>query len=102
MAIQNKIGICSCHNKKGVIVNVRHNLCAIGNRARLDGQKDGGAKEFTSYAKFQLNNDKVDLIDKVKVGDNVTVSFNIRGNKSEKDNKRVYYTNLECWKIEKS
>ena len=42
------------------------------------------------------------LIDKVKVGDNVTVSFNIRGNKSEKDNKRVYYTNLECWKIEKS
>lgn len=36
-----KMGICSCHNKYGVIVNVKHNLCQIGNRDRLDNQTAG-------------------------------------------------------------
>src|ERR1035437_5130074 len=55
MAIQNKIGICSCHNKKSVIVNVRHNLCAIGNRARLDGQKDCTTKLSPKIDKKMLD-----------------------------------------------
>ena len=55
---------------------------------------------YTNYAKMQLVQQKCDMMDKFKEGDNVTVSFNIKGNKWEKDGKVNYITNLDAWKIE--
>jgi hypothetical protein len=56
---------------------------------------------YTSYAKFQLTNKNVDKIDPHRIGDNVKVSFNVKGNKWEKDGKVQYMTNLEAWRVDK-
>ena len=59
--------------------------------------EDGAYKQ---YAKFQLVNDRMDLLHKHTVGDKVTVSFNLRGRPYEKSGNTVYFTNLEAWRIE--
>ena len=56
--------------------------------------------EFTDYAKFQLTQDRCDLIDPYNLNDEIKVSFDISGNKWEKDGKVTYFTNLRAWKIE--
>lgn len=61
--------------------------------------KDG---EYTNFAKFQAVQAKCDIMDKFNAGNEVTVHFNIKGNKWEKDGKVNYITNLDAWKIEAS
>ncbi len=56
--------------------------------------------EFTDYAKFQLTQDRCDLIEKYNINDEIRVFFDISGNKWEKDGKVSYFTNLRAWKIE--
>ena len=58
--------------------------------------------EFTEYIKFQLIQDRCNLIDPFSTGDRVKVSFNLRGRKWEKDGTLTYFTNLEAWKIERT
>lgn len=36
-----KRGVCSCHNRENYIVNIKYNLCSIGNRNRIDNTKSG-------------------------------------------------------------
>lgn len=55
---------------------------------------------YTNYAKMQLVQNKCEILDKFNEGDNVKVSFNIKGNKWEKDGKVNYITNLDAWRIE--
>ncbi|MBL7682487.1 MAG: DUF3127 domain-containing protein [Flavipsychrobacter sp.] len=55
---------------------------------------------YTNYAKMQLVQNKCDIIDKFNEGDTVKVSFNIKGNRWEKDGKVNYITNLDAWRIE--
>lgn len=59
--------------------------------------EDGAYKQ---YIKFQLVNDRMDLLQKHTTGDEVTVSFNLRGRPYEKQGQTVYFTNLEAWRIE--
>jgi hypothetical protein len=61
-----------------------------------------GGLEFVDYVKFQLIQDKVNLIDSFQPDDVVKVSFNIKGNKWERDGKVNYFTNLDAWRIEKA
>ncbi len=61
---------------------------------------DIGGRTITNYAKFQAVQDKTSIIDKVNIGDQVKVYFNIKGSKWEKDGKVNYITNLDAWKIE--
>lgn len=65
----------------------------------LDVTKSVGERMITDYVKFQTTNDKCDLLNKFKVGSEVTIHFNIRGNRWEKDGKVSYFTNLEAWRI---
>lgn len=58
-----------------------------------------GQKEYADYIKFELTQDKVNLIDSINPGDEITVHFNLRGRKWEKDGKVSYFTNLQAWKI---
>ena len=60
-----------------------------------------GGNEFTDFIKFQLTQDRCSLIDSFSVNDQVKVSFNIRGNRWEKDGKVSFFTNLAAWRIEK-
>jgi len=59
-----------------------------------------GSNVFTDLIKFQLTQDRCNLLDDVNIGDQVKVNFNIRGRKWEKEGKVNYFTNLEAWRIE--
>jgi hypothetical protein len=57
---------------------------------------------YPQSIKFQATNDRCDILDKVKVDDTVTVSFNLRGKPFvNKESQTVYFTNLEAWRIQK-
>ena len=61
---------------------------------------DIGGRTITNYVKFQSVQDKTSIIDKINVGDEIKVYFNIKGTKWEKDGKTSYFTNLDAWRIE--
>ena len=61
---------------------------------------DIGGRTVTNYVKFQSVQDKTTIIDKVNIGDEIKVYFNIKGSKWEKDGKVNYITNLDAWRIE--
>lgn len=58
------------------------------------------AKTYFNYVKMQLVQNKCDLLDYYAEGEEVTVSFNVKGNKWEKDGKENFITNLDAWRIE--
>lgn len=55
---------------------------------------------YTNFAKMQLVQNKCEILDRFNEGDNIKVSFNIKGNKWERDGKVNYITNLDAWRIE--
>ena len=57
--------------------------------------------EFTEHIKFQLTQDRCDILDRFNVNEQIKVTFNIKGRRWEKDGRVSYFTNLEAWKIEK-
>ena len=61
---------------------------------------DIGGRLITNYAKFQCVQDKTLILDKVNIGDEVKVYFNIKGSKWDRDGKVNYITNLDAWRIE--
>ena len=66
----------------------------------VEKTEDIGGRTITNYVKFQCVQDKTAIIDKVNIGDEIKVSFNIKGSKWEKDGKVNYITNLDAWRIE--
>src|SRR5690554_7508137 len=54
------------------------------------------ADQYPQPIKFQLVNDRCDLADKFRDGQDVTVHFDIRGNRY----KDTVFNNLNAWKIE--
>lgn len=50
---------------------------------------------------FQLSQEKVDLVNEFKVGEEVEVSFNLRGRAwtNPKDGVTRYFNSLEAWRI---
>lgn len=59
-------------------------------------QKDG---EYSNYFPFQLINDNTTLIDVFKEGDNVSVSYYVKGSYSEKYDR--YFVNLNAVGVNK-
>ena len=55
--------------------------------------------KYPQNIKFEATKEKVEMLDKSRVGDNISVSFNIRGNEWPEDSGK-YYVNLQAWKIE--
>jgi hypothetical protein len=68
----------------------------------IEKKETGGAAVFIDYVKFQLVQDKCDLINESFLNEDVKISFNLKGNKWERDGKINYFTNLDAWKIEKT
>lgn len=66
----------------------------------LELADDINGNTYTNYAKMQLVQAKCDIIDRFNEGDQVKVSFNIKGNRWERDGKVNYITNLDAWRIE--
>ncbi len=67
----------------------------------IEKKETGGTAVFIDYIKFQLIQDKCDLINDSYMNEEVKIWFNLKGNKWERDGKVNYFTNLDAWKIEK-
>lgn len=67
----------------------------------IEKKETGGAAVFIDYIKFQLVQDKCDLINESFLNEEIKIWFNLKGNKWERDGKINYFTNLDAWKIEK-
>jgi len=57
-------------------------------------------RSIVNFIKFQSVQDRTTIIDRVNIGDEIKVYFNIKGTKWEKDGKTNYITNLDAWRIE--
>jgi len=68
----------------------------------IEKTESNGGMEFTDHIKFQLTQDRCNLIESIEVNAEIKVNFNIRGNKWEKEGKVNYFTNLDAWRIEKA
>jgi hypothetical protein len=68
----------------------------------IEKKEAGGGAVFVDYIKFQLVQDKCDLINESFLQEEVKIWFNLKGNKWERDGKINYFTNLDVWKIEKT
>jgi hypothetical protein len=66
----------------------------------VETNEKSGTMVFTEIIKFQLVQDKCELIDSFNLNDDITVHFNIRGRKWEKNGNVSYFTNLDAWRIE--
>jgi len=66
----------------------------------VEKSEDINGKIITNYIKFQCVQDRTGIIDRVNVGDEIKVHFNIRGSKWEKDGRVSYFNNLDAWRIE--
>ncbi|MCF8257526.1 MAG: DUF3127 domain-containing protein [Flavobacteriales bacterium] len=53
-------------------------------------------EQYPQDVKFELVKDKTSMIDKYKVGDQLKVSFNVRGNEYQ----GKYFVSLNAWRIE--
>ena len=67
----------------------------------IEIKEAGGSAVFVDYIKFQLIQDKCDLINESFLNEEIKIWFNIKGNKWERDGKINYFTNLDAWKLEK-
>jgi hypothetical protein len=58
--------------------------------------------QFVEYIKFEATQDRVNLFDNLNSGDDVTVSFNLRGRPwTNKDGVTSYFNSLVAWRVNK-
>ena len=84
----------------------KYNMIRVNDRFKkrefvIERTESNGGMEFTDHIKFQLTQDRCDLIENFGINEEIKVNFNIRGNKWERDGKTNYFTNLDAWRIEK-
>ena len=67
----------------------------------IEKKESGNTAVFVDYIKFQLIQDKCDLVNESFLNEEVKVWFNLKGNRWERDGKINYFTNLDAWKVER-
>lgn len=56
--------------------------------------------KYPEYVKFEAIQDKVSLMDNLKIGDDVEVNFNLKGRTwTDKESKKQYFNSLHIWKL---
>lgn len=59
-------------------------------------------EQYPQMVKFELTQAKCDDIDSHKVGEEISVHFNVRGRKwTNKQGEDVYFVSLNAWRLEK-
>ena len=66
----------------------------------IEKSEDISGRLITNYVKFQCVQDKTAMPDRFNIGDEVKVSFNLKGTRWEKEGKVNYFTNLDAWRME--
>lgn len=58
--------------------------------------------QFVEYIKFEATQDRVNIFDNLNAGDEVAVSFNLRGRPwTNKDGVTSYFNSLVAWRVNK-
>lgn len=58
--------------------------------------------QFVEYIKFEATQDRVNIFDNLNAGDDVNVSFNLRGRPwTNKDGVTSYFNSLVAWRVTK-
>lgn len=65
----------------------------------IETSEEGRDRTYTHILKFQLKNEKIELLDLHKPESVVKVNFNIRSSRWERNGQVSYITNLDAWKI---
>jgi len=58
--------------------------------------------EYPDFLKIEVVQNKTDLLDKYKVGDEVAVDINLKGKKWEKGKESGYFNSIQAWRIQSS
>ncbi|MDT3388111.1 MAG: DUF3127 domain-containing protein [Bacteroidota bacterium] len=66
---------------------------------RFDGMT--GQRGFDNFPTFEFSGDKCAELDQYKVGEIVTVSFDLQGTKYEKDGQTKFFTRVRGYKVER-
>ena len=66
----------------------------------IEKNEDIGGRMITNFVKLQSVQDRTSIIDRFNIGDELKVSFNIKGTKWEKNGNVNYITNLDAWRVE--
>ena len=62
--------------------------------------RDNG--QYSEYIKFELIQDRCDLLNEFKIGDEVDVQFNLKGRVwTNPQGEKVYFNSLQAWRIDK-
>lgn len=59
------------------------------------------SSQYPQHVQFQLVQDKCGLINDYNIGEEIKVSFNLRGREWTKDNEVRYFNTLDAWRIER-
>ena len=62
----------------------------------IEHKESGSGQPYVDFIKFQLTQDKCEIIDKSWLRQDVTVTFSIKGNRWEKNGMVNYITNLNA------
>lgn len=65
---------------------------------RFDGLT--GQRGYDNYPSIEFSGDNCQLLDQLKIGDVVTVSFDLQGTKYEKDGQTRFFTSIRGYKVE--
>jgi len=66
----------------------------------IEKTEEFNGRTISNYIKFQCTQDRTTMPDRFNIGDEVKVSFNIKGTKWVKDGRENYITNLDAWRME--
>jgi len=66
----------------------------------IEKNEEFNGRIISNYIKFQCVQERTTMPDRFNLGDEVKVSFNIKGTKWMKDGRENYITNLDAWRVE--
>ena len=66
----------------------------------IEKNEEFNGRIISNYIKFQCVQERTTMPDRFNLGDEVKVSFNIKGTKWMKDGRENYITNLDAWRME--
>ena len=95
--------------KNIVMLNVKGKLKVKGDEVQVSDKfrkrefvvTIDASSAYPQHVQFQLVQDKCGLIEGFGIGEEISVSFNLRGREWTKDNQVKYFNSLDAWKIER-
>ena len=66
----------------------------------IEKNDEFNGRSISNYIKFQCTQERTTMPDRFNIGDEVKISFNIKGTKWMKEGRENYITNLDAWRME--